>query len=263
MIRSPAVAGTFYPAEAEALRRQLARCLTAAQAKPATATLGPHAGYDYSGPVAGAVYASVTVPEDVVLLSFNHRGRGAEFGVWPRGAWKTPLGEAPIAEALASRVATACGLVEDTTGFLGEHSGEVHVPFLQARNAGVQIVPVTLSCGWEGFDALVDFGTRLAAVEGAFLVAASTDMNHYEPDASTRVKDKYALDAISALDARGLREAVARHEITMCGYAPTVAFIAYAKARGARSARLVAYATSGDACGDRERVVGYAGFVVD
>lgn len=263
MIRRPAVAGTFYPADADALRRQLARCLKPSTAKPAKAVLGPHAGYEYSGPVAGAVYASVIVPDDVVLLSFNHRGRGAEFAVWPKGAWRTPLGDAPIADDLASHVSEACKLEDDPEAFAGEHSGEVHVPFLQARNPGVRIVPVALSCGWEGFDALTEFGKRLAAVEGAFLVAASTDMSHFEPDAPTRVKDKYALDAISELDAPALRDAVRRHDISMCGFAPTVAFIAYAKARGAKSARLVVYGTSADTSGDYDRVVGYAGFVVD
>jgi len=95
------------------------------------------------------------------------------------------------------------------------------------------------------------------------IVIASSDMNHYESDTITRVKDQKAIDRVLALDARGLWEVIMREDISMCGFGPTVAMLTAAKILGAAKATLVRYATSGDVSGDRDRVVGYAGIVVE
>src|SRR5262245_36595388 len=143
-LRLPSVAGLFYPADADALRRKLAALMPPWTRSAARAALAPHAGIDYSGRVAGAVYARIDVPRDVVLLSFNHRGAGARFGAWPRGAWRTPLGDAPVAEDLVRRLMDAApDLEDDEAAFAKEHSGEVQVPFLQAARPDVRIAPVT------------------------------------------------------------------------------------------------------------------------
>jgi hypothetical protein len=94
------------------------------------------------------------------------------------------------------------------------------------------------------------------------LIIASSDMNHYENDTVTRIKDHKAIEQILTLDPRGLFEVVMREEISMCGFGPTVAMLTAAKRLGATSAELVKYATSGDVSGDREMVVGYASIVV-
>ena len=259
--RPPAVAGSFYPGNAVDLRRQVeAALLPGPPEREALAVVVPHAGYTYSGSVAGAVYARVRVPRDVVLLCFNHRGLGEDVAVWAEGAWRTPLGDVPVAEDLAREVLRLCpGAVADEVGHLGEHSGEVQLPFLRVRRPDVRVVPLALSTG--DFDLLRDVGRALAALPGDVLVVASTDLNHYEDQATTLRKDAEVIAALERLDADGIREAV-RGGVSMCGFAPAAAACAYAKAKGASRAVTVKHATSGDVSGDLDRVVGYVGMIV-
>ncbi len=264
-LRLPAVAGTFYPGNAETLRSELDALIAPAKREKALAVVVPHAGYAYSGRVAGAVYGRVDVPRDVVLLCFNHHGAGSDFAVWPEGAWRTPLGDVPVNAELARAVKEAFLPADfDEAGHLDEHSGEVQVPFLQRVRPDVKIVPVALSAGpgEKTFAQMRAFGQALARVPGDFLVVASTDLNHYEDQATTKTKDEAVIGAIEALDVEALRVTIATHAVSMCGYAPTAATIAYAKAKGASRAQTVAHATSGDVSGDYDRVVGYVGMVI-
>lgn len=260
-LRAPAVAGSFYPGNAADLRREVEAALPAApRAEHALAVVVPHAGYAYSGAVAGAVYARVEIPRDVVLLCFHHRGLGEDVAVWTEGAWRTPMGDVPVAAELARAVVERCpGARADEAGHRGEHSGEVQLPFLQVRRPDVRIVPVALSTG--DFAALRAFGTALAEVPGDFLVVASTDLNHYEDQETTLRKDAAVIRALERLDADAVREAV-RSGVSMCGFAPAAALCAYAKAKGASRAVTVKHATSGDVSGDLDRVVGYVGMIV-
>jgi hypothetical protein len=262
-LRPPAVAGTFYPGRPEPLRRAVEEALAAGPRVRALAVVVPHAGYVYSGKVAGAAYGRVELPRDVVLLCFNHRGRGADVAVWPEGAWRTPLGDAPVNAELAAAVREACAGAEfDEEGHRDEHSGEVQVPFLQVARRDVRLVPVALSVGLDEAPRLEAFGRALAGVRGDFLVVCSTDLNHYEDQESTLRKDGAVIRAIEALDADSLRGAIAREDVSMCGFAPALATLAYARAKGARRAETVMHATSGDASGDFDRVVGYVGMIV-
>jgi AmmeMemoRadiSam system protein B len=263
-LREPAVAGAFYPDDPVALRRDLAGFMPERPRRRALGVVVPHAGYVYSGRVAGETYARVEVPRDVVLLCFHHRGRGAPIAVWPAGAWRTPLGDAPVNADLARAVLDGCpGAAADETGHLDEHSGEVQVPFLQAARTDVRLVPVALSGGLSDGDVarLEAFGRALAGLPGDFLVVASTDLNHYEDQETTLVRDAEVIGALERLDGEGVRSAV-RGGVSMCGYAPSIALCAYAKARGASKADVVRHATSGDAGGDLERVVGYVGMII-
>src|SRR6185295_614454 len=126
----------------------------------------------------------------------------------------------------------------------------------------VRISPVALSVGLEDRGLLEEFGRALAGVAGDFLVVASTYLNHYENQKTTVDKDEAVIRAIEALDEAALVETIRTREISMCGFAPTIAAIVYAKARGASRAKTVAHATSGDVSGDYDRVVGYAGMVI-
>lgn len=263
----PAVAGTFYPDDRQRLSALLSQLVPAEENPvPALAVLVPHAGYVYSGPVAGAAFASVAVPDQVVVLCFEHRMAEEQFAIWTRGAWRTPLGDAPIAEGLADAIVEGVtGLVVNPPGHVREHSGEVQIPFLQHRNPRVAIVPIALTCRLAAAPRLARFGEELGAVmEGReALVVASSDLNHYEADEPTRRKDATVIAPIRRLDPDGMIDAIERNDVSMCGYAPALAMIGYARARGAESARLVKYDTSATTSGDTDRVVGYAGMVVD
>ena len=277
-LRLPSVAGLFYPADADTLRLKLSGVLPPGPRRPARAALVPHAGIDFSGRVAGAAYARIDVPRDVVLLSFNHRGFGARFGVWGRGAWRTPLGDAAVAADVVDRLrAGVPGLEEDDAGFQGEHSGEIQVPFLQAARPDVRIAPVSINAwtgGASGREELERFGRALAAGVRDELVVATTDLTHCgegyginPPPGKTpmewaREQDRLVLDALARLDAAAFWEAVEKHEVTMCGVGPTAALIAFARARGACAADIVAYGTSADDEPDATRAVGYPGVVV-
>jgi hypothetical protein len=233
--------------------------------------VAPHAGYIYSGPVAGAVYSRLEIPERCVILCPNHTGRGCALAVMADTTWQTPLGNVKPDAVLAARLLDRFPLLqEDSAAHRSEHAIEVQLPFLQTLQPNLKIVPIVI--GTRDFEVLRGLGEALAdAIAGlreeserkTILIVASSDMNHYEPDAVTRVKDGRAIDRVLALDARGLWDVVMNEHISMCGFGPTVAMLTAAKLLGATAATLVRYATSGEVSGDYESVVGYAGIVVE
>ncbi|MGH9532421.1 MAG: AmmeMemoRadiSam system protein B [Terriglobales bacterium] len=266
VVRPPAVAGFFYPSQPETLLRDVRSYVEPAKERVrAVGCVAPHAGYMYSGHVAGAVYGRLDLPRRFVILCPNHTGAGEPLAIMSSGAWKTPLGEARIDEDLAGRLLSGFSyLTEDAGAHRREHALEVQLPFLQALLPEFTFVPIAVGVG--SYPALAALGEALAVMlageKDPPLIIASSDMNHYESDAVTRVKDHKAIERILALDPRGLYEVVGREDISMCGYGPTVAMLTAANKLGATSAELVKYATSGDISGDKDRVVGYAGVVV-
>lgn len=265
-IRHPAVAGRFYPLDRETLLSEVDAFLSAdAASKPALGCVAPHAGYIYSGMVAGAVHANIDVPRRCLVLCPNHTGKGRPLAIMSAGSWETPLGAVPIDAALATELKRQFPLLtEDSEAHRGEHAIEVQLPFLLRRNPHVTFVPIALGTGQ--FEVLEQLGNAVADVlqqqAEPVLMVASSDMNHYENDRITREKDRIAVEQMLGMDARGLFDVVMREEISMCGIGPTVVMLTAAKRMGARSSELLRYATSGDVSGDRETVVGYAGVVV-
>lgn len=272
MIRRPAVAGHFYPGEPEALGQAVDYCLRegrAARPSPepgvqAKACVVPHAGYPYSGPVAGAVYRRLAPPSRVILVGPRHFPEGQPMAIVSEGEWQTPLGAARVDTELATALKRACPLLrEDAVAHAHEHALEVQLPFLQRIAREFTFVPIVL--GTIVLAALEELGEAMARVVAArtpVLVIASSDMNHYESDSLTRPKDRMAIAKILELDPTGLYETVREHDISMCGFAAAVAALFAARSLGASRAELVSYATSGDVTGDREAVVGYAGILV-
>ncbi|MFY9560380.1 MAG: AmmeMemoRadiSam system protein B [Terriglobales bacterium] len=267
-VRTPAVAGKFYPRRAEELRREVQEYTSAAETAriAAIGCIAPHAGYMYSGHVAGAVYSRLEIPGRVIILCPNHTGMGHPLAVMTSATWQTPLGEVAADLELGSALLRRFpALHEDSAAHRAEHAIEVQLPFLQIRRPEVSFVPIAV--GTSDFEALRGLGEALAEVISAqpdkVLIIASSDMNHYESDAVTRVKDHKAIERVLALDPRGLWEVVMNHDISMCGFGPSVAMLTAANRLGATSATLIKYATSGDVSGDREMVVGYAGITVE
>lgn len=264
-IREPAVAGRFYPASRERMEAELSGFLAGTeQREPAIAVVAPHAGWMYSGAIAGAAYATVAVPPRVIVLCPNHTGRGVRRSLWSTGAWRIPGGDVPVDAELASSLRDAARLQEDELAHLSEHAIEVQLPFLRALQPKLSIVPVTLA--GLSLDECRQIGEGLAtAVRGAasdVLLVASTDMSHYISAADAERLDKLALERVQALDPEGLYDVVRKHEISMCGYIPTTVVLTAANALGAKRASLVRYGNSGETSGDFSHVVGYAGLVV-
>lgn len=266
MLRLPAVAGRFYPDNPQELIAQV-REYTKPQPnetpRPVQACLVPHAGYRFSGHVAGAVFSRILLPKKFVILGVRHRPPGEAIAINCRGAWRTPLGDAPIDEALAAALKNECPILrEDLVAHSAEHSLEVQLPFLQVLSPGFAFVPIAL--GTLRFDDLLAVGEALARVLAAnpdVLLLTTSDLNHYEDDATTRVKDQKAIDQILALNPRGLYDVCRNEDISMCGLGPAVAMLTALRTLASTHAELVRYATSADVSGDIHHVVGYAGFI--
>ena len=275
-VRTPAVAGRFYPGRAEELLREVHEFTSTAKIPIETgqiAAIGcvaPHAGYIYSGGVAGAVYSRLKIPERCVILCPNHTGKGRPLAIMASTTWQTPLGEVAADADMGARLLRRFpALQEDSAAHRTEHAIEVQLPFLQTHQPELNIVPIAIGTG--DFNVLRGLGEGLADViedrhpedQEKTLIIASSDMNHYESDAITRVKDHKAIERVLAMDARALWEVVMNEDISMCGFGPTVVMLTAAKILGATSATLVKYATSGDVSGDYDSVVGYAGIIVE
>ncbi len=264
MIRKPAVAGYFYPKDPLRLREQIEQyLLPKAQRIKALAAVSPHAGYMYSGPVAGALYSHLVIPQRVVLVGPNHTGLGAQASIMTHGTWVTPLGEVEVESDLAREVLSHSQfLKDDTQAHLAEHSLEVQLPFLQYFRPDITIVPIVLM--GHSLELAKDVGQAIAqALKGQdALIISSTDMSHYEPQERAAEKDKEAIEAILNLDPQALYNTVLKRNISMCGVIPTVAALVASLLLGAQEARLIGYMTSGDITGDYSQVVGYAGVVI-
>ncbi len=267
-IRPPAVAGMFYEARPESLERDVRAHLGAAGAEEPRSAFGavvPHAGYVYSGPVAGAVYARLKIPRSVIILCPNHTGRGAPAALEPSDAWRTPLGDVPVSRRLAERLlALAPSLEEDSAAHAREHSLEVQLPFLQVLRPEMEIVPICI--GAHDLELCREVGEALATLrkeeEEPPLLLASSDMNHYESRVVGQRKDGRALACIEALEPEGLFATVTTESISMCGFLPATALLFAAREAGVSEARVVARRDSGDETGDTSSVVGYAGVIL-
>jgi MEMO1 family protein len=268
IIRHPAVAGRFYPGDPDVLRKEVHNYLSQAEtqkSRPAIGCLVPHAGYMYSGHVAAAVFAELEVPKLCLVICPNHTGMGHPLAINSEGAWQTPLGDVAIDNKLGAALKRWLPLLtEDAAAHRNEHAVEVELPFLQSRQPDLKFVPIALGTG--KFELLEQVGEAIGDVVAAWgapvLIVASSDMNHYESDAVTRVKDQSAIEPMLRLDARGLYDVVTQQHVSMCGFGPAVAMLTAARKLGAASAELIKYATSGDVSGDRDLVVGYAGIIV-
>ncbi len=265
-IRPPAVAGRFYPKNPDALLREV-QAFTSAQGDKlrALGCVAPHAGYMYSGHVAGAVYARLQLPRSFIILCPNHTGLGQPLALMTEGRWLTPLGDVALYTQLAtSQKQIVPALKDDVQAHQMEHALEVQLPFLQALQRDISFVPIAV--GTSRFELLEQLGEAMAQAIQPMperpLIIASSDMNHYESDGVTRDKDQKAIARIQALDTRGLYEVVTQEHVSMCGFGPAIAMLTAAKLLGAKSAQLLKYATSGDVSGEREMVVGYAGIAV-
>lgn len=266
-IRPPAVAGAFYPAQPDRLEKEVrAHLAVGAAPRPAFGAIVPHAGYVYSGPVAGAVYARLAVPSATIILCPNHTGRGAGAALEPSGAWRTPLGEVRVNRRLAGRLLElAPSLEEDSAAHAREHSLEVQLPFLQVLRPEMELVPICI--GRMDLALCRELGEALATVraeeEDPPLLLASSDMNHYESREVGRRKDERALACIEAIDPEGLFATVVAESISMCGFLPATVLLFAARQAGVKEACIVARRDSGDETGDTSSVVGYAGVTLN
>lgn len=267
-VRAPVVAGSFYPADPNELREMVAGFLGGApgsvagvRAGSSVAAIVPHAGFVYSGGVAGAGFRAAAAfgrPDLVLLLGASHTGAGDALSLPVEAAWRTPLGDVAL-DAAAIERAHGLGLRGEPAAFRREHSMEVVLPFLQVLFADVPpVMPVCVRLApWDalevGAGALRDLiGTRRA------WIVASSDFTHYESDRVARSIDRAALERILRRDAEGFYREVIERGLSICGAAAICVLLLLARDLGLARSELVSYTTSGDVTGDRDAVVGYA-----
>ena len=266
MIRNPVVAGQFYPASPSQLKAMIEAMVDEKAVKEDIIGLvSPHAGYVYSGPVAGAVISRVKFKDTFIIVGPNHTGMGKPFSVMTQGAWITPLGEVEIDSELGQRLlAISSHLEEDPVAHQHERSIEVQLPFLQYFKPDIKLLPIVL--GYARGATYKEIGVEIARavreLNREVVIIASSDMTHYETQESAQRKDDKAIEAILDLNEDELLKRVNELNISMCGYAPTVSLISAARELGATEAELVRYQTSGDTTGDYTAVVGYAGIIL-
>jgi AmmeMemoRadiSam system protein B len=266
MQRQPAVAGQFYAGNRSRLHSELAALIPADRGtKKVTGIIAPHAGYIYSGAIAGRVYAAIEIPATVLILGPNHHGAGAGAALYPDGEWLTPLGPVLINSRLNALLQQYVPYISpDTVAHQFEHSLEVQVPFIQYLRPDATISAVCLGHG--GFDSVRQIGEGVAAAIRAYgddvLIVASSDMTHYESAETARRKDDLALERVLGFDPQGLLQVCRSENITMCGVVPAAVMLVAAGELGATQAELVAYGTSGDVTGDNSQVVAYAAVTV-
>ncbi|MFA5801433.1 MAG: AmmeMemoRadiSam system protein B [Thermoleophilia bacterium] len=264
-VRNAAVAGQFYPGKRDELERAIKNMIGHGPARSALGVIVPHAGYIYSGPVAGEVYGAVELPDTFIILGPNHTGLGPVASIMTAGIWNLPGGEAYIDSDLAKSILeNSTTLAADESAHVFEHSIEVQIPFLQYMVGNVNFVPISLML--TSADSCRDVGEAIAtALKGRgkkTLIVASSDMTHYESQAVAQEKDNLALERVLALDPDGLLDTVHKNQISMCGAAPAAAMLYATLKLGASEARLQKYQTSGDVTGDYSQVVGYAGVII-
>ena len=274
-VRQPAVAGAFYPDDPVALAHTIDAYLAEAPrlAPEPSILMAPHAGYVYSGPVAAHSFKQALERDyaRVIILGFNHE-RAYSFdgaAVWPDGAWRTPLGDAPVDREIAQALIDQSAVFfSDRSLHLNEHSLEVQVPFIQRVLPGVPIVPVSI--GRSTLSNARAAAEALAAVlkqHPKTLVLVSTDLSHYPRYADAQRIDRTSLNTVMSLDVLALEawdeEAMSGRTpnllTTMCGKGPVLTAMLLARAIGAADVKVIRYANSGDVPGgERGRVVGYA-----
>ena len=266
MVRNPFVAGQFYPAYSSVLEKQLSELINKKSKKTdCLGIMSPHAGYIYSGGVAGAVFSRIKVKNTAIILGPNHSGSGKPFSMMTETSWQMPQGEVHINKALAKKLLAASKfLEEDPTAHTHEHSIEVQLPFLQYIKKDFKLIPIVISQSDIGTYKKLgqDIAKTVKKSKEDVIIIASSDMTHYEGRESAEKKDKLAIEAILELNEEKLIDRVSSMDISMCGSAPVAVMLSACKALGAESSELVDYKTSGDISGDYSSVVGYAGIII-
>jgi AmmeMemoRadiSam system protein B len=266
MLREPAVAGQFYSGDRATLLQDV-RSLIQTRENPldARAIVVPHAGYIYSGAVAGLVYGSIRLSKRFIFLGPNHTGLGVPFSIYPAGQWRTPLGLASIDVDLNERLLRESPLLrEDRLAHLREHCLEVQIPFLQTLVPDFKFSAICVGTGDSSL--LQQLGHAIARVqseiEDPVLLVASSDMNHFESAEVSAIKDRIAIERMIDVDPEGLFRVVEEKRISMCGFAPAVATLVACRDLGCTRGQLIRYTNSGEVSGDYKRVVGYAGMAI-
>ena len=271
-IRTPAVAGMFYPKETHELKRAIHDCFLHPCGPGKTppvennekilGVISPHAGYVYSGPIAtnSFYHISSQKPELVIIIGPNHWGIGCNVAVMKEGQWQTPLGNVEVDTESATKLHEISTIAElDFFSHTKDHSLEVQVPMLQEiYSHKFKILPIILID--QGYKAAQEIGKALAKIAKTkkTIIIGSSDFTHYEENSFAYKQDKLLIEPILDLDVDRFYSVLQENQISACGYGAIASTMIACKELGASKGTLLKYATSGDVAGDKSSVVGYA-----
>ncbi|MBF0478460.1 MAG: AmmeMemoRadiSam system protein B [Candidatus Omnitrophica bacterium] len=264
-IKSPNVAGQFYPADPKELSAEIDGYLKQAQVapdpQPVRMLIAPHAGYMYSAPVAAYSFKSASLGKykTVIVIGPSHYlgFDGISIGLFD--GYQTPLGTIPVDLELAKN------LIDEKNGssfvpeaFNREHSVEVELPFIQKIFPDAKIIPILV--GQPDLSVLDKFAHLLSdklKTRTDILLVLSTDMSHYHPAAEANAMDHATIETVKKFDVKNLWTGCVTRKLELCGFMPVTIGLLYAQYQGIHKIDFLKYADSGDATGDKTKVVGY------
>ncbi len=273
-IRTPAVAGMFYPGEKNELKESIHQCFLHSfgpgklpptqEKKKIYGVICPHAGYMYSGPIACHSFYSISSesPELFIIIGPNHWGVGCNVAAMKDCSWETPLGQVEVDSDAASELSKISNIVDlDFFSHTKEHSLEVQVPMLQEVYSKFKILPIILID--QEKNAAEEIGEAVATIskQKNSMIIGSSDFTHYEPNEFAHDQDKALIKPILDLDVDQFYKVLYEKNVTACGYGAIASTMIACKKLGATKGELLKYATSGDVTGDTSSVVGYGSII--
>jgi len=273
-IRTPAVAGMFYPGEKNELKESIHQCFLhlfgpgklppTEEKKKIYGVICPHAGYMYSGPIACHSFYSISSesPELFIIIGPNHWGVGCNVAAMKDCSWETPLGQVEVDSDAASELSKISNIVDlDFFSHTKEHSLEVQVPMLQEVYSKFRILPIILIN--QEKNAAEEIGEAVATIskQKNSMIIGSSDFTHYEPNEFAHDQDKALIEPILDLDVDQFYKVLYEKNVTACGYGAIASTMIACKKLGATKGELLKYATSGDVTGDTSSVVGYGSII--
>ena len=273
-IRTPAVAGMFYPNEKKELKKVINECFLhnfgpgkippSNSKKKIFGVICPHAGYVYSGPIACNSFYEISsdLPSLFIIIGPNHWGIGSNIATMIDTKWETPLGEVEVDSEIAEEISKLTDVIEiDNFSHSREHSLEVQIPMLQEIASNFKIVPIALINQSKEIAIKVGIAVAQIAQKNKVMIIGSSDFTHYESNEFAHKQDSALIEPILELDVDRFYDVLHKKDISACGYGAIASTMTACKEIGATKGELLKYATSGDISGDKSSVVGYGSII--
>jgi len=274
-VRTPAVAGMFYPKTQKELKSTIRDCFLhsygpgklspSSHNEKIIGIICPHAGYMYSGPIAANSYYAISSqqPDLVVIIGPNHWGVGCNIATMKEAVWKTPLGDIEVDSQAAVEINKASKIIElDLFSHTRDHSLEVQLPMLQeVYSHKFKILPIIMID--QNYNSAKEVGQAIAKIANnkKIVIIGSSDFTHYEENSFAHKQDMALIEPILTMDVDRFYRILQENQVSACGYGAIASTIIACKELGASKGTLERYATSGDITGEKNSVVGYASII--
>ena len=274
MIRIPSVSGMFYESNPTFLREDIESMFSKIDINDdnneIVAGVVPHAGYIYSGKTACYTFNEIAkgeLPDTFIIIGPNHTGHGTKIDVCDYDKWETPLGLVDVdREFIQELINTDSNVYIDNNAHVREHSIEVELPFIQyiCEDHDFKIVPIVISQQIPQLCEILaeSLDKVIRKLNRKCVIIASTDLNHYDDEDTTRFLDEKVIKSVEDMDMKQLVKEIIDYDITMCGYGPVITAVTYSKLQNANTSIVLNHTTSCETSGDYDSVVGYMSSII-